>query len=82
MAQVTLNPYRFFDPDKQVRKMAYHLYSQVKNLPIVSPHGHVDVKMLAENKPFPDPAELFIIPDHYIFRLLYSRGVSFLTLSR
>jgi glucuronate isomerase len=76
MAQVKLNPYRFFDPDKQVRKIAYHLYSQVKNLPIVSPHGHVDVKMLAENKPFPDPAELFIIPDHYIFRLLYSRGVS------
>jgi glucuronate isomerase len=76
MAQAKLNPYRFFDPDKQVRKIAYQLYSKIKDLPIISPHGHVDVKMLAQNKPFPDPAELLIIPDHYIFRLLYSRGVS------
>jgi glucuronate isomerase len=76
MAKGKLNPYRFFDPDKKVRKIAYRLYSEVKDLPIISPHGHVDVKMLAENKPFPDPAELLIIPDHYIFRLLYSRGIS------
>ena len=48
----------------------------MKNLPIISPHGHVDSKIFAENKPFPDPTELFIIPDHYIFRMLYSQGYS------
>jgi len=45
-------------------------------LPIISPHGHTDPRWFAENKPFPDPAALFIQPDHYIFRMLYSQGVS------
>ena len=76
MNRTTLNEYRFFDPDKTIRKIAYELYLQVKNLPIISPHGHVDPKLLAENKPFPDPTELIIIPDHYLFRMLYSQGVS------
>ena len=69
-----LNPDRFFDPDENVRSIARDLYTKVKDLPIVSPHGHVDPKMLAENKPFPDPTELILIPDHYIFRMLYSQG--------
>ncbi|MGD1007742.1 MAG: glucuronate isomerase [Ignavibacteriaceae bacterium] len=76
MNRTTLNEYRFFDPDKTIRKIAYELYLQVKNLPIISPHGHVDPKLLAENKPFPDPTELIIIHDHYLFRMLYSQGVS------
>ncbi|MCB0292966.1 MAG: glucuronate isomerase, partial [Calditrichaeota bacterium] len=71
-----LNPYRFFDPEPDVRKIAFELYTSVKDLPIVCPHGHVDPKLLAENRPFPDPAELIIIPDHYIFRMLYSQGIS------
>jgi glucuronate isomerase len=45
-------------------------------LPIVSPHGHTDPQWFAENRPFPDPATLLIIPDHYIYRLLYSQGVA------
>jgi glucuronate isomerase len=28
------------------------------------------------NKPFPNPTALFIQPDHYIFRMLYSQGIS------
>lgn len=76
MAEFRLNPHRFFDPDLTVRKIAIELYEQVKDLPIISPHGHVDPKLLAENKPFPDPTKLLIIPDHYIFRLLYSQGIS------
>jgi len=76
MQQTLLNEYRFFDPDPTVRKIAYELYIGVKDLPIISPHGHVDPKLLAENMPFPDPAELIIIPDHYIYRMLYSQGIS------
>lgn len=75
MAKLTLDPNRFFDPDPQTRKTARELYDLVKDLPIISPHGHVDARLLAENKPFPDPAELILIPDHYIFRMLYSQGI-------
>jgi glucuronate isomerase len=75
MKRTALNKYRFFDPDKAIRKIAYELYLQVKNLPIISPHGHVDPKLLAENEPFPDPSELIIIPDHYLYRMLYSQGI-------
>lgn len=76
MGTSPLNSCRFFDSDPTVRKIAYDLYNEVKDLPIVSPHGHVDPKILAENTPFPDPAELILIPDHYIFRMLYSQGIS------
>jgi len=72
---IKLNPYRFFDSDPIVRKIAMELYESVKSLPIISPHGHVDPKLFSENKPFPNPAQLFIIPDHYVFRMLYSQGV-------
>ncbi|HHE55406.1 MAG TPA: glucuronate isomerase [Caldithrix abyssi] len=75
MAKIELHPDRFFDPDSQVRKIARELYEEHKNLPIISPHGHVDPKILAENTPFPDPVELLVIPDHYLFRLLYSQGI-------
>lgn len=66
---------RFFDPDPVVRKIASRLYAGIKDLPIVSPHGHVDPRILADNQPLPDPTELILIPDHYIFRLLYSQGI-------
>ncbi len=75
MTDPPLNPYRFFPPENFIRDMAAELYTLVKDLPIISPHGHVDAKLLAENKPFPDPAQLFIVPDHYIFRMLYSQGI-------
>lgn len=76
MTPYKLNPHRYFDSDPVVRKYAFELYEHVKDLPIISPHGHVDPAILAENKPFPDPAKLIIIPDHYIFRLLYSQGIA------
>ena len=47
----------------------------VRDLPIISPHGHTDPQWFADNQPFPNPAALFIQPDHYIFRMLYSQGV-------
>ena len=76
MEKFILNDFRFFDSDEKIRSIAYELYNNVKNLPIISPHGHVDPEILASNKPFPDPTELFIIPDHYIHRMLYSQGIS------
>ncbi len=74
-SSAVLHPDRFFDPDPQTRDIARLLYESVKDLPIVSPHGHVDAEIFASNRPFPDPTELIIIPDHYIFRLLYSQGI-------
>lgn len=74
--KLILNNNRFFDPDPLIQKIARELYEGVKDLPIVSPHGHVDPKILAENAPFPDPTELILIPDHYVFRMLYSQGIS------
>lgn len=68
---------RFFDPDSVVRKNAREIYNSIKDLPIISPHGHVDPKLFAENKPFPNPSELILIPDHYLYRMLYSQGISF-----
>ncbi len=67
---------RFFDPSPVVRSVARTLYESVKNLPIISPHGHVDPRLFVDNKPFPNPTELFLIPDHYIFRMLYSQGIT------
>jgi glucuronate isomerase len=70
-----LNEFRFFEPDNTIRKIAFELYMQVRDIPIISPHGHVDPRLLSENKSFPDPAELLIVPDHYLFRMLYSQGI-------
>jgi glucuronate isomerase len=66
---------RFFDPEPSVRRVARELYEGVRDLPLVCPHGHVDPRILAEDEHFPEPAALIIVPDHYIFRMLYSRGV-------
>jgi len=70
-----LHPHRLFPADPASRAIAVRLYTGVKDLPILSPHGHTDARWFAENEPFPDPATLLIQPDHYIFRMLYSQGV-------
>jgi glucuronate isomerase len=64
-----------FPADTASRSVARDLYAAIKNLPIISPHGHTDPSWYAENKPFPDPSQLLIVPDHYIFRMLFSQGV-------
>ena len=66
---------RLFPTDPTVRAIARRLYVEVKDLPIISPHGHTDPQWFADNAPFPDPATLLLIPDHYVFRMLYSQGV-------
>jgi glucuronate isomerase len=72
----SLSEDRYFDPDPGQRSIATELYDSVANLPIVSPHGHVDPRLLAdENALFGTPTDLLIIPDHYVFRMLYSQGI-------
>jgi glucuronate isomerase len=66
---------RFFDPDPAIRRVARELYRETRTLPLLCPHGHVEPVLLAENRRFPEPSALFITPDHYIFRLLYSQGI-------
>jgi glucuronate isomerase len=71
-----LHPHRYFSPDPAQREMAYQLYQHVAHLPLVCPHGHVDPRLFSDpNYRFGSPTELFLIPDHYIFRMLYSQGV-------
>ena len=59
-----------------MRRIARALYEGTRGLPIISPHGHVDPRVLAENTAFSDPASLIVQPDHYILRLLYAHGVA------
>ena len=72
---LVLHEDRFFDSDPTIRGIARSLYEETRDLPIVSPHGHVDPAILADNRPFPEPTGLIVLPDHYVFRMLYSQGV-------
>ncbi len=76
MNSMLLHEDRLFPAEASTRKIARSLYKQVHNLPIVSPHGHTQASWFAKDEPFPDPATLFVQPDHYVFRMLYSQGVS------
>ncbi|PKU25424.1 glucuronate isomerase [Telmatospirillum siberiense] len=75
-APLTLHPDRLFPADPASRDAARTLYKSIAGLPIVSPHGHTNPAWFADNEPFPDPASLFIVPDHYVFRMLYSQGIA------
>ena len=71
-----LDPNRLFPVEEKTRSIARSIYDEVCCLPIISPHGHCDPKWFAENENFPDPTELFVTLDHYIFRMLVSQGYS------
>jgi glucuronate isomerase len=71
-----IHPDRLFPADPDTRKIARSLYEHVKDSPIISPHGHTQAAWFTEDEAFPDPAKLFVQPDHYVHRLLYSQGVS------
>lgn len=71
-----LDPDRLFPVEDRVRGLARALHGSVETAPIVSPHGHTDPRWFAENAPFPDPAQLFVTPDHYVYRMLHSQGLS------
>jgi glucuronate isomerase len=71
-----LHPDRLFPPDPGTRSIAERLYALVADKPIISPHGHTDPRWFAENQPFGNAAELLLIPDHYLFRMLFSQGIA------
>ncbi|MCF7697884.1 glucuronate isomerase [Loktanella sp. M215] len=66
---------RLLGNDAGLRAVARDLYEGIRDLPIISPHGHTDPRWFAENNAFPDPAQLFVTPDHYVFRMLHSQGI-------
>jgi glucuronate isomerase len=70
-----IHPDRCFDANPQVRRVARELYAETRQLPIVSPHGHVDARILATNEAFANPTALIVSPDHYVLRTLYARGI-------
>ena len=74
--KLSLHPDRLFPPDPTVRAIARELYASVRRLPIISPHGHTDPSWFALNEPFGNATELLLAPDHYLFRMLYSQGIS------
>src|SRR5919205_2177268 len=72
----TLSADRYFDSDPRQKEIARHLYQRVADAPLVCPHGHVDPRMFADpDYTFGTPTDLLLIPDHYIFRMLYSQGI-------
>jgi glucuronate isomerase len=73
---LSLHPDRLLPADAGVREIARRLYGAVRELPVISPHGHVDPQLLVDDEPFRDPASLFVTPDHYVTRLLHAGGVS------
>ena len=66
---------RLFPIDPSTRDIARKLYKEISKTPIISPHGHTDARWFAENKPFKNPTELFVTPDHYVYRMLFSQGI-------
>ncbi len=67
---------RLFPIEPTARDLARDLLAGLRDVPILCPHGHTDPRWFAEDQPFPDPAHLFVIPDHYVFRMLCSQGVT------
>ena len=66
---------RLFPSDPAQRSLARELYALVRDLPILSPHGHTDPSWFADNESFENATALFLSPDHYIYRMLYSQGI-------
>src|ERR1700677_88448 len=75
-AVTILHEDRLFSSEPTTRAISRRLYQGVRNLPLLSPHGHTEARWFADNEPFPDPTTLLIIPDHYVFRMLYSQGIA------
>ncbi|MFZ9950588.1 MAG: glucuronate isomerase, partial [Gemmobacter sp.] len=77
---MALHPDRLLPADPATRSIARDLFARVERLPIVSPHGHTDPRWWGEDPAFEDPAALFVVPDHYVCRMLVSQGVPFAAL--
>jgi glucuronate isomerase len=76
MRKLALNPDRLFSSDPTQRAIARELYASIADLPIISPHGHTDPLWFADNEKWTNATELFLAPDHYVYRMLYSQGIA------
>ncbi len=72
-----LHPDRLLPADPGLRRIARDLYEGVRDLPIVSPHGHTDPAWFARDTAFGNAAELLIVPDHYVLRMFRSQGLDY-----
>lgn len=75
MPELSLNPDRLFPAEASTRAIARSLYESIAELPIISPHGHTDPAWFATDAAWDNATELFLAPDHYVFRMLYSQGI-------
>jgi glucuronate isomerase len=76
MQPLILDPDRLFPADKGMRGIARELYGLIATLPIISPHGHTDPAWFATDQGWTDATSLLLAPDHYLYRMLYSQGIS------
>ena len=74
--RLQLHEDRLFPAEPETRRIARSLYAEVRDLPIISPHGHTDPAWFSENEPFADATDLLLAPDHYLYRMLYSQGIA------
>ena len=75
-ADTSLDPDRLLPADARTREVARELYALVESAPIISPHGHVDPRLLVEDRAYTDPASLLVTSDHYVTRMLHAAGAS------
>jgi glucuronate isomerase len=75
MSTLQLDPHRALPFPAEQRSIAWEIYGDTKDLPLICMHGHVEPEVLADDVPFADPAQLLIVPDHYVFRMLASQGI-------
>jgi glucuronate isomerase len=75
MANLELDPDRALPFPAEQRSVAREIYGETKDLPLICMHGHVEPEVFADDTPFADPAQLLIVPDHYVFRMLASQGI-------
>jgi glucuronate isomerase len=75
MSSLQLDPDRALPFPTEQRSIARKIYGETKDLPLICMHGHVEPEVFADDSPFADPAQLLIVPDHYVFRMLASQGI-------
>jgi glucuronate isomerase len=75
MPSLALEPDRALPFPSEQRRLAREIYDQTRDLPLICMHGHVEPEVFAQDRAFADPAQLLIVPDHYVFRMLASQGI-------
>ena len=75
MTSLSLDPDRALPFPSEQRSVAREIYAETKDLPLICMHGHVEPEVFVDDSPFADPAQMLIVPDHYVFRMLASQGI-------